>query len=1199
MFRFEFWFEGAATLLANIFQIMSPFILRYLLAYIARPINERSSDLEGWLLCVALFLSQNIMSFSIHHWNFTGEVLGSEIKASLMKLVFDQSLVVLRTTKAESSAAEDASDVWTEGRIVNLISIDASRVQECIQYGHLIWTGPVMVVFCLTLLVINLGYSILPGLALLLLATEAMKRVVRFTINKRQSLNKVLDRRVEKIKEALENIRFIKYYAWEDIFLRRILNIRTEELRHLRIYEAVSNGSFAVSISIPLFAMAMTFTVFSLTGHDLRPATVFSSLALFNCLRMPLAMVPMLMGQIPNAMISLNRIQEFLSIAESRNVRVDRKLEAAVNVSNATLSWAASPTMKDSTEETPLLEGARGSGPNMHLSAKPFQLKNLNLQIERTEFIAITGRVGSGKSSLLSALSGEMLLQNGRIAVGGTIAHCTQSPWVMSGTVKQNILFGKAFNQIKYDKVVDTCALLQDLDAMPNQSETAIGEKGITLSGGQKQRLALARAMYSECSIILLDDPLSAVDAKVGRHIFDKALRGSLLNGRCRIMATHRLDLLPKVDRIIWIDEGEIRGFDTFNTLKRTYQEFETLVRDLRAEAGRSGNAIEETKAAVTGNYETSRSPIEDEYKDVGTVSSKVYKAYASASGHCRQILTLTMLCFAQGASILTGLILAWWTSDKFGLSKGHYIGLYVACGTLQYILVFGFYTLTTLNGLRASKSLLENTLTRIFRCPVSYLHITPIGRLLSLFTRDVDLIDGTTASAIIVFLNSLATVLSTVLFTCVLFPWLIPAIAALLFGCLYSGRYYRRTARELKRHEAVLRSACTAYATEAIAGSGTISSYGAEDHFADRLVHAINEMSACTHHIAGARQWLGVRLDTFGNVLVLLIAIFVVHGRAKLDPSLSGLVMTYALAVVNQLAYLVSNAGHVEDSMVPVERMQYYSKAVPQEAENENDINVPACWPSKGKIGMSTLTIQYKPGDPLALRNVTLAIPAGGITSLVGRTGSGKSTLLASLFRMTPAPITGSIYIDAIDISNIPLSRLRSAIAIVPQDPVCWRGTIGDNVDPTKVHHDTQIESVLRRCTLLKSSAEGEGSLELGSQVDAAGSNLSLGQRQLLALARALSRDARLLILDEATSALDTQTNSIILDILKREVEERGLTVLFVAHNVKSVKRLGGNVVVLDRGEVVEEGNVEQLLNKDARIDGQAWFQELCQAAD
>lgn len=1179
---------------------MSPFILRYLLVYVTKPVIQTSDYTEGLLLCLWLFLSQNVMSFGIHHWSFLGEVLGSEVSASLMKLVFDQSLVL--------SKKDASNDAWTEGKIVNLITTDANRVVGYLPYFHLIWTGPIMVAFCLILLFINLGYSLVPGLALLLLATEAMRRVVQFYIKKRESLNEVLDRRVEISKEALQIIQFIKYYAWEKIFLQRILNLRNEELKHFWSYMVVANGSFVVAMSVPLFATAMTFTVFSLTGHELEAAQVFSSLALFNCLRMPLSMIPRLMGRIPDAMISLNRIQAFLSIQESKDIIQDRKLEEAVKFENATFSWSSARTESSTepfdvknalTEETPLLENTEQSIPSPSVYEDAFVMKNVNLQLGRRELVAVTGRVGSGKSSLLSALSGEMQLQSGRLIIGGSMAHCTQSPWIMSGTIKQNVLFGKAFNKTKYDEVIKACALLYDLESLPNKSETAIGEKGVNLSGGQKQRLALARAMYSDCPIILLDDPLSAVDAEVGRHIFDKALRGPLLNDRCRIMATHRLELLPRVDRTVWIDEGEIRGFDTFEALKRKYPEFESLVQDLRLAANEEQTGeFEDTRPAEDGRKDN-LPLIEDEYQEVGIVSSKVYKAYASVSGGFRrQAFVLAMLCLSRVASVLNGLVLAWWTSNRFGLSKGLYIGLYVTFGALQYVLTFGFYTMTTFNGLKASKALLENVLDRIFRCPISFFHKTPVGRLLSLFTRDTALLDGWTASALTAFLSVLATILSTISFTSVLFPWMIPAILILLVGCFYYGRYYRRTVRELNRHETVLRSIGMAQATEAITGASTIRGYNTADHFASRLALATNEMSACDHHLAAIRQWLGVRLDSFGNILVLCIAVFIVLERTKLDPSLSGLVMTYALALVNSLAHMVDAAGDVEDCMVPVERMEHYTKSVPQEVEVEQGSDVVANWPQTGMIVLKELTIQYRPNDPPALRNVTLTISPQGITSLVGRTGSGKSTLLATLFRMTPAPITGAIYIDNVGISDVPLSRLRDAIAIVPQDPACWHGTIRDNMDPAHVLPDAQIEIMLRKCTLFSSSSNTEGRLSLTSHVDSTGSNLSLGQRQLLALARALLRNTRLLILDEATSALDKHTNNTILDILKNEVQERELTVLFVAHKIESVKHLGGRVVVLDRGEVVEEGEMEQLLVKD-NVNGRAWFQELCEATN
>ncbi|KAL9114651.1 MAG: hypothetical protein Q9227_001329 [Pyrenula ochraceoflavens] len=1225
VFKFEFWLQGFATFCANNFQIGSPLVLRYLLQFLSRPAAADTNYIEGILLCFAMFLTQCLMSLGIYHWMYLGEVLGAETKAAVMNLTFQKSLKLSAAAKAGSitrGGKQEQSSGWTEGKIVNLISTDTTRIGSALQHGHLIWTAPLMVIFCLTLLFINLGWNVLPGLALLILATEGVKRVSSFAYARRAVLNKILDRRVELTKELLHAMQFIKSSAWEETFLKHIFDIRTDELHHLKVFETTANAYYAIAGAVPLFTMALTFAVFTVTGNAMQPATIFSSLALFNCLRMPLIMVPLMITEVANAFASIIRIQDFLSADESKSVTLDPLELEAISLTEASFEWTivddsyqTGGTATDGKlpdEQRPLLSASHENIEDPW--RQRFVLRVNDLKIHPFEFVAVTGRVGSGKSSLLSALGGDMIMRSGHFSINGLVVHCTQTPFILSGSIRSNITFGKVFDEERFDQVLDACALRVDLDMMPNGSETRIGERGVTLSGGQKQRLGLARALYSECPIILLDDPLSTVDARVGQHILENAIFGPLLNGRCVVLATHQLHVLPRAHRIIWMDHGLIKAVDSYDALRRDFDEFDALVKDLAAHP--TYNPVNEESSVITKD-EKDDAPvirlIEDEYQDVGVVSFDVYKVYFASAGYLRWFFTLVLTAFAQSTSLLNGLVLVWWTSDTFGLSTGVYIATYAGVGVVQYFLLFAYFAHATLNGLVSSNVLFRTALSRVSQAPMSFFNVTPAGRLLSLFTRDVDLIDTSTSAGLKMLLSGIALVCGTIVLMIGLLPLTAPVIVVLAAGCFHWGRYYRRSARELKRHEAVLRSICMAQSTEAINGSSTIRAYRAGDVFSKRLNEAINDMSAATHLIAAVRQWMTVRLEMIGNILVLLVALLVVAKRDSLDPSLSGLILTYALALVNQLGYLVQNAGRCEDDMVPVERINYYSTAIPNEFDYENDkgdsSTVPSCWPLNGDVRFENLTLHYtSTSSTPALLNVSISLPASSMTAIVGRTGAGKSSFLASLYRMTPSPTAGVIYIDGVPIPDVPLAKLRSSISLVTQDPVCWKGSVRDNVDPQHSLPEARIEAMLQRCGLLNDTTSAPDSsrfdssgsalkLKLTTELTASGANLSLGQRQLLSLARALLRNTRILVLDEATSALDKETDNRVLDLVREEARERGLTVVFVAHRIESVKRLGVNkVVVLEAGNVMEEGTPAELYaNKGSNGEGKGRFRDLC----
>lgn len=578
---------------------------------------------------------------------------------------------------------------------------------------------------------------------------------------RRKFINKITDQRVTLTQEIISSVRFVKYFGWEMSFLDRLAKIRKSEIDKIAFLLSIRNGILAVSMTTPIFASMLAFITYRLSNHVLDPAPIFSSLALFNALRIPLNLLPMVIGQVVDGLASVNRIQQFLGEEEVNDEATwDYEADQAVVVRDADFTWErntsqqagkgqaeALKSMKQIKQESKdakkekkrqskvLAEKAKQEVPSSPTSfqsssdeeeEKPFSIHNIDLEIKRNELVAVIGSVGSGKSSLLGALAGDMRRTAGEVTFGSSRAFCPQYAWIQNATVQQNIVFGKDYDRRWYDKVIDACALRPDLEILPAGDQTEIGERGITVSGGQKQRLNVARAIYFDADIVLMDDPLSAVDAHVGKHIMDQAICG-LLKDKCRILATHQLHVLHRADRIVWMKDGRIHKLATFPELMSDDTEFQALMKTTSVqhqmekdeEEGEGGG--DENKDKKKKKRKPGVALMSQEEKAVSSVGWEVYSAYVKASGTIWNLpMIFILLVISQGANIVTSLWLSWWTSDRFGYPVGAYIGGYAGLGVIQASLLFIFSVTLTVLGTRASKVMLEAAIYRVLRSPMS-----------------------------------------------------------------------------------------------------------------------------------------------------------------------------------------------------------------------------------------------------------------------------------------------------------------------------------------------------------------------------------------------------------------------------------------------------------------------------------------------
>lgn len=1258
VFRHTYWTAGLCRITADLLLILTPQMLRYLITFVQNAYFRRPEPLgRGIGLAIGLVVMQWSASICINQFLYRGMLTGGMARASLISMIYEKSTTISsraravgrlagtddsreltaeekkmlekeeknRLKRAKGGALLDAVPGYPNGKIVNLMGTDTYRVDQASSWSHMMWTAPIQIAVCVALLIINLGVSALAGLGLLFVLVPFLMKAISTIAKKRKAMNHITDKRVSLMQEILQGVRFVKLFGWEESFLKELGTLRRREVRSIQFLLAIRSAINAVSMSLPVFASILAFVTYSLLHPALNPATIFASITLFNTLRLPLNFLPVVIAECIDAFLSLQRIQTYLlqeDEPEQRTIDLDQK-EAFI-LKDASFTWETTPPVKKEdigrdgkrikkdkskvTSEKPAVQTDENL--SKEKEPHPFSIQKINLNISKTELLAIVGTVGSGKSSLLAALAGDMRKTNGTITQGASMAYCPQSAWIQNTTVRENILFGRPFDPVWYEQVIEACALKPDFELFPNGDMTEIGERGITVSGGQKQRMNIARAIYHNSDIILLDDPLSAVDAHVGRHMFNEAI-GGLLKDKCRILATHQLHVLNRCDRIVLMVDGKVSAVGSFDELMATNEDFKQMLSmtaaeeapEKKAEENQEIGAPEEKKKPKKKKAQGLMQQEERASKGVGW---GVYYAYIKASGSFIVApIVIFFLFLSQTANILSTIWLSWWTSGRYHFSKGSYIAGYVGLGVAQAVFMFIFALTLTMAGTESSKNLMKKAMRRVLRAPMSFFDTTPLGRIVNRFSKDVDVMDNNLTDAMRMYFFTLAAILCTFVMIIVYFPWFAIALVPLGIFFFWAAGFYRASAREVKRHEAVLRSDVFARFGEALNGTATIRAYGLQSQFKTAVNDAINQMNSAYFITFANQRWLGMRVDIVSTGLVLTTVILVVATRYSTNPSTSGLVLSYILGVYGIIQFMVRQLAEVENAMNSTERIHYYGTQLPEELPLRTSVTPSPTWPEKGEIIFDNVKMRYRDGLPLALHGLNLHVQGGERIGIVGRTGAGKSSIMSTLFRLVELA-EGSITIDGVDISKIGLQDLRSKLSIIPQDPTLFQGTVRSNLDPFEEHTDLELWDALRQSYLIlpedqqldastKTSSTDQLStppedtgittpptdaplqqqqqkkkegITLDTPVIEEGLNFSLGQRQLMALARALVRNSRIIICDEATSSVDEETDR---KIQKTMAEGFGAsTVLCIAHRLRTIITYD-RVVVLDQGRIVE----------------------------
>ena len=804
----------------------------------------------------------------------------------------------------------------------------------------------------------------------------------------------------------------------------------------------------------------------------------------------------------------------------------------------------------------------------------------ISCSVRDDELYAIVGAVGSGKSTLLSAVLGETYKRSGTVTVRGSIAYVPQSAWIMNATLRENIIFGRDFEEDLYQATLEACGLIPDLKSLIAGDRTEIGERGINLSGGQKQRVAIARAVYSQADIYILDDALSAVDAHVGKHIFEKVLGSKgMLRTKARLLVTHGIQYLSRCDQIMLLKDGTVGEVGNYKNLMDRKHLLWNLINEY-------GNHEEEQKVEesepqpieikpkkvvtfadnATGQLTTSGSIIGAEESAQGKVQFAVYQAYAYACNYKYVSIFLVIAVFTQSLSIGQNVLLSFWSdfNDHHPAARANsplpwlvaygLIGLLVCSLTVLQLLFLYIFC-----AIKGSRLLHSQLLNNVLHLPQSFFDTTPLGRILNRFSKDIVTIDQVLPSCFLMYFRTLLMVTSVLVVNSIGNPYYL--LLAFPLGILYNyvQKYYLSTSRELKRLDSVSKSPIYQNFQETLNGIVSIRAFQQQERFVKVNQEKVDSNLRAYYPSVSSNRWLAVRLEFIGSFIVFGSAIFGVLSLYKgnnISASLIGLMLVYAMGITQGLNWMVRQSCEIETNIVSVERIVEYSSVKTEAAFEIADADPGPDWPQQGSIAFNDYSARYRPGLDLVVHSLNFQVKPKEKIGVVGRTGAGilllrlgKSSVTQALFRIFE-PASGNIVIDGIDITKIGLKRLRSAISIIPQDPVLFNESVRYNLDPFGMHNDAEIWSALERVNLKHViAAFPEGLLYT---VSPNGENFSCGQRQLLCLARALIKSTKILIMDEATAAIDVETDAIIQKTIREEL--RDCTTITIAHRINTV---------------------------------------------
>uniref|UniRef100_A0A8D0RJ96 Multidrug resistance-associated protein 4 n=1 Tax=Sus scrofa TaxID=9823 RepID=A0A8D0RJ96_PIG len=1074
------------------------------------------------------------------------------------------------------------------GQIVNLLSNDVNRFDQVTMFLHFLWVGPLQAVVVTALLWMEVGISCLAGMAVLILLLLLQSCIGKLFSSLWSETAAYTDDRIRTVSEVITGIRTVKMYTWEKSLADLIARLRRKEVSKILRSSYLRGLNLASFFALSKIMVFVTFITIVLLENVITASQVFVMVTLFEALRLTGTLhLPMAVEKVSEAVVSIRRVKNFLLLEETsqHNPQLPSDGETIVQLQDFTAFW-------DKASETPTLQG-------------------LSFTIRPGELLAVVGPVGAGKSSLLSAVLGELPPSQGQVTVCGRIAYVPQQPWLFPGTVRSNILFGKKYEKDRYEKVLKACALEEDWQLLED-GDLTVGDRGTPLSAGQKARISLARALYQDADIYLLDDPLSAVDAGVSKHLFEQCIRQALCE-KITILVTHQLQYLKDASQILILKDGKIMKKGTFAELPKPGVDFEDIpLKEKEAEPPPVPDSPTPRSQASESSVESQENPrplLEDaapqdqdaenirvtlslESRSDGKVGFKTYKNYFISGDNWFIIIFLILVNIAAQVSYV---LQDWWLSSWANGQSSLYAIAYLKGkitfipDPVWYLTAYSVLTAgTILFGItrsllmfhilvNSSQTFHNKMLESILRAPVLFFNRNPTGRILNRFSKDTGHMDDLLPQIIQDFMQTFLLVMGVVGVMVVVIPWTVIPLIPLGIIFFVLRRYFLESSRDVKRLECATRSPVFSHLASSLQGRWTIRAFKVQQRFQELFdAHQDSHSEAWFLSLTMSR-WFALCLDAICAVFVIGVAFGSLFLAETLNVGQMGLVLSLALTFMVMVPRCVRQSAEVETMMISVERVTEYID-LEKEAPWEYKHRPPPSWPHEGSIDFSNVSFRYSTDGPLVLKDLTSWIRPRKKVGIVGRTGAGKSSLVSALFRLSEP--NGKIRIDGIWTHNIGLHDLRKKMSVVPQEPVLFTGTMRKNLDPFHEHTDEELWNALEEVQL-KEAIEGLPG-KLNTEFAESGSNLSAGQRQLVSFARAILRKNKILIIDKATSNVDPRTDELI----KRKVREKfaQCTVLTITNRLSTVID-SEQVMVLDSGRQVEFSRPYELLQDEESL--------------
>ncbi|XP_026844645.1 probable multidrug resistance-associated protein lethal(2)03659 [Drosophila persimilis] len=1164
-----------------------PLILAGLISEFSK--HGEGSSLAAQLYAVALILCVLSCVLLTHPYMMGMMHLAMKMRVAVSCAIYRKALRLSRTAMGDT----------TIGQVVNLLSNDLNRFDRALIHLHFLWLAPVELMIAAYFLYQQIGPASFLGIGILVLYLPLQTYLSKITSMLRMQTALRTDQRVRMMNEIISGIQVIKMYTWERPFGRLIEQLRRSEMSSIRQVNLLRGVLLSFEITLGRIAIFVSLMGFVLMGGELTAERAFCVTAFYNILRRTVAkFFPSGMSQFSELLVSLRRIKAFMLRDEPDvdHMPYQAEEEPAESQHLLTEKEQKSDQIADGYKPDVLVDikdlRARWS-PEPH---EPV-LDNINMTLRRRQLVAVIGPVGAGKSSLIQAILGELSPEAGGVHVHGRFSYASQEPWLFNASVRDNILFGLPMDKQRYRTVVKKCALERDLELLHGDG-TIVGERGASLSGGQRARISLARAVYRQADVYLLDDPLSAVDTHVGRHLFDECMRG-FLRQKLVILVTHQLQFLEQADLIVIMDKGKITAIGSYAEMLQSGQDFAQLLAESTQNEESGAGDVEEnnkslsrqssTQSTGSASSQDSLVPQEkekpkpssvqvQESRSGGTIGLAMYKKYFAAGCGLITFALLVVLC--AGTQLLASggdYFLSYWVKNNATSSSSLDI-YYFAAINVSLVIFAMLRTLLFFSMTMHSSTELHNTMFRgVSRTALYFFHTNPSGRILNRFAMDLGQVDEILPAVMLDCIQIFLTLTGIICVLCLTNPWYLVNTIAMVLAFYYWREFYLKTSRDVKRLEAVARSPMYSHFSATLNGLPTIRALGAQRTLIREYDNYQDLHSSGYYTFISTSRAFGYYLDLFCVAYVVSVILNSFFNPPVGNPGQIGLAITQALGMTGMVQWGMRQSAELENSMTSVERvLEYKNLDAEGDFSSTNDKQPPKSWPEEGQVVAKDLSLRYAP-DPetdTVLKSLNFVIKPREKVGIVGRTGAGKSSLINALFRLSYND--GSILIDKRNTKEMGLHDLRSKISIIPQEPVLFSGTMRYNLDPFEQYPDDKLWQALEEVHLKEEISELPTGLQ--SSISEGGTNFSVGQRQLVCLARAILRENRILVMDEATANVDPQTDGLIQTTIRNKFKD--CTVLTIAHRLNTIMD-SDKVMVLDAGRVVEFGSPYELLTE------------------